>query len=523
MGRRTVVDVLESRAVEHPDRAAIIDASGTISYAELYDRSLRVAGGLRLLGVEAGDRVLLFLDNSIDHALAWFGCSCLNALEVPVNTASMPPQLAYIAAHCEARVAVIEARYLDRLRPMLGGLPALTTLVVRGDPTAAADLCPTVVGFDALRDADPVPPVRPAPSDPLGILYTSGTTGTPKGVVVTQAQTYGRMWPGQQAAPQADDITLVVLPIYHVIGQCRGLYNTLIVGGTAVLEARFSASRFWDVCRRHKITYVPLVGVMAQYLLARPAHPDDAVNPVRHVSLGTTIADVESFRRRFGIEEMTVSYGMTEVGGVLVGRAEATGCGYLRPDYEGQLVDDADRPVGPGEVGELVLRPREPWTVMSGYYKQPQETVEKWRNLWLHTGDLMRQRDDGMYMFVSRNSDRIRVRGENVSPGDVEEQLAGHHAVAECAVVGVAGDGPAGQGDQEILAVVVGRPDCPVTPEDLLTHLAPRLPRFALPRYVAFVDRLPRTDSTRRVQRSLLAERALPGAWDRMAIEGTRR
>lgn len=513
---RTVLAVLERGAREHPDREAITDEERTVTYSELLASSRRLAGGLRGLGVGAGDTVALMLGNSLDHALAWFGCSLLNAAEVPLNTAFMAPQLSYVVGHCGAEVLIIEEGYLDRLRAVAGELPALKFVVVHGDPGAAGDLPFTAVGFGELASGPEIEPVRARPQDLLGILYTSGTTGMPKGVMVTQAQTYGRMWPLGPGAARPGDRTLVVLPIYHVIGQCRGLYNTLIAGGTAVLKPRFSASAFWDSCRESGITYVPLVGVMASYLLRQPPRENDRDHQVTHIALGTTSPEVAEFRERFGIREVTVSYGLTEVGGVLVGPAEPAGCGFLRPDFEGRLVDESDVEVPPGEVGELVLRPTEPWTVMAGYFKMPEETLSRWRNLWLHTGDLMTRREDGMYLFVARLADRIRVRGENVSPADVETHVAAHPNVAECAVIGLdSADGEAGAGEQEILAAVVAKDGAGIDPAELLSFLADRLPGFALPRYVAVLKALPRTDSTRRVQKNVIAARPRESFWDR--------
>lgn len=512
---RTVLAVLERGARDHPNREAITDGTRTVTYAELLESSRRVAGGLQELGVCVGDTVALMLDNSLDHALAWFGCSLLNAAEVPLNTAFMPPQIGYVIGHCGAEVLIIEERYLDRLRALTAEMPALKHVVVRGDPEVASDLPFTIIGFGDLACGPDIEPVHSRPQDVLGILYTSGTTGMPKGVMVTQAQTYGRMWPLGPGAARPGDRTLVVLPIYHVIGQCRGLYNTLIAGGTAVLKPRFSASSFWDSCRESRITYVPLVGVMASYLLRQPPRDNDRDHLVAHIALGTTSPEVEEFRERFGVREISVSYGLTEAGGVLVGPAEPTGCGYLRPDFVARLVDESDVKVAPGEVGELVLRPTEPWTTMAGYFKMPDETLSRWRNLWLHTGDLMTQRADGMYLFVARKAERIRVRGENVSPADVEAHVEAHPGVAECAVIGLdSAEGEAGAGEQEILAAVVARDGADIDPADLLGFLVGRLPGFALPRYMTVLNELPRTDSTQRVQRNVIAARPRESFWD---------
>jgi crotonobetaine/carnitine-CoA ligase len=513
--QRTVVHMLREGARRHPERTAVRDQQSELTYGQLLERSAGAAAALRELGVAPGDPVLLMLGNHVDHVVAWFGASCARAVEVPLNTELQAPQLSYIANHCEARVLVIDAGCVDRLRAAAGELRHLEHVIVRGEADGLDELPFTVHDIELLRRAEPGPIAELNPWDPSGIMYTSGTTGPPKGVVVSHAQTYGRMLPLGAGSPQPGDTTLVTLPIYHVIGQCRGLYNTLIAGGTAVLEPRFSASRFWDSCRKHQVTYVPLVGVMATYLLRQPARQDDADNPVQRICLGTTIREVDRFRQRFAIPELYVSYGLTEVGGVLVGPAESTGCGWLRDDFEGLLVDEHDVAVAPGEVGELVLRPTEPWTVMLGYHKRPEETMARWRNLWLHTGDLMRQREDGMLIFVDRRSDRIRHHGENVSTGEVEQHIVAYPAVHECAVVGIASSDDEAPGDQDILAVVVPASGENLDPGRLIEFLSHRLPRFAVPRFVRIVAELPRTDSTRRVRKSVLAEQGAAGAWER--------
>ncbi|MFI6348603.1 AMP-binding protein [Streptomyces sp. NPDC050560] len=521
---RTVPAVLARGAARRPDKAAVETETGTHTYRSLYEDARRVAAGLAALGVGAGDTVALMLGNTAEHVLTWFGASCRNAAEVPLNTSFTPTQLAYVLAHSAARVAVVDAEYLPLFAELTTAIPALETLVVCGEGAADIPGAPwRTVPFATLLSHAPAQPSPVGPGDTLGILYTSGTTGMPKGVVVSQAQTYGRMWPGGPGTPTADDRTLVVLPLYHVIGQCRGLYNTLIAGGTAVLRPKFSASRFWDTCRAQRITFAPLVGVMVSYLLARPQGADDRDHPVRHIALGTTSPELDRFRERFGVPRLSVSYGLTEAGGVLVGEAETAGCGRLRPDFDALLVDENDLPVAPGEVGELLLRSREPWGTMTGYHKMPAETAARWRNLWLHTGDLMWRRDDGTYMFSGRRSERIRVRGENVSPSEVERELAAHPAVAECTVLGVPADGAdAAVGEQEVMAALVAAPGHTVDLPALVAHLERSLPPFAVPRYFRLYDRLPRTDATHRVRRSAIAAEPRTTAWDRRAPDGPR-
>ena len=518
LAERTVVHTLRAGARDNPDRVAVRDATTELTYTQLLEASARAGGAFAALDVGHGDPVLLMMDNDVEHVLAWFGANCIGALEVPMNTASMAPQIAFIANDCAARVLVIEDHYLPRLAEVAAELPHLRHVIVRGDVSAARLPGVTVHSTSIFAETAPVAPVELRPGDLSAIMYTSGTTGTPKGVLVTQAQTYGRNGPLAWGSPQPGDVCLITLPIYHVIGQCRGLYNTLIAGGTAILEQRFSASAFWELCRRHEVTYVPLVGIMASYLLAQPERADDGDNPVRRIALGTTIPEVERFRERFAVPELYVSYGLTEAGGVLIGPAESEGCGLLREDFEARLVDEDDMEVPEGAVGELVLRPVEPWTAMAGYFNRPEETASRWRNLWLHTGDLMSRRPDGVYVFAGRLAERIRHRGENIAPAAVEDQLLAHPSVAECAVVGIDPvDDNASPGDQDILATVVPMPGVQVDFAEVVEFLSSRLPYFSLPRFFRAVDELPRTDSTRRVQRTVVAAAGSPGAWDRVA------
>ncbi len=507
---RTVLHVLQRGAQEVPDRTAIVDAQRRLTYAQVLDEALRIAGGLTALGVARQEAVLLMLDNHVDHAMSWFGLSCLSAVEVPVNVALRGEQLEHVIRDSGARLMVVESHYLERLHG-LAALRGLTHLVVRGD-LPDTPLPVEVVPLRALAAASPAAPGASYPWDISGVLYTSGTTGRAKGVLVTHAQTFGRMWPNGPGSPEPGDVTLVPLPLYHVIGQCRGLYNSMISMGTAVILPRFSTSTFWDSCRRYGVTYVPLVGVMGTYLMRQPADPRDREHGVQRICVGTTFSEVEGFRERFGVEVFS-SYGLTEAGGVLVGRAEPTGCGWLRPDVEARLVDEVDCDVAPGTPGELVLRPTEPWTFMAGYHNRPDATVEKWRNLWLHTGDVMRQREDGQFVFVDRRADTIRRLGENISTFEVEHQILMHPSVAECAVVAVREEGQ----EPEVKAVLVAVEGQRIDPVELTAWMAERMQHYAVPRFLEFLPELPRTPSTQRVTKSELVARGREHAWDRQA------
>ena len=266
-------------------------------------------------------------------------------------------------------------------------------------------------------------------------------------------------------------------------------------------------------------TAAALVGPMTALLYSAPPAPGDADNPLRNVILGPMIPEIADFETRFGVRVAT-GYGQTEVGmPVTTGwdHGPWANCGRERLDYpwpEVRIVDEHDQPVGPGDVGEMVVRTAEPWALNAGYYKMPEQTAEAWRNGWFHTGDAFRSDTDGWYYFVDRKRDTIRRRGENISSFEVETLVLEHPDVVECAAVGV----PAPLGDDDVMVVVVVRDPSTFDPAALLGFLEPRMPKFMLPRYVDVADDLPRTEASMRVRKHELRDRGVtPTTWDREA------
>jgi crotonobetaine/carnitine-CoA ligase len=295
------------------------------------------------------------------------------------------------------------------------------------------------------------------------------------------------------------------------------LYIAAATGASLVLRESFSASNFWDDIRRFEVPALSTLGTVAGMLLAQPAREDDVDNPLEDIMMGPVIAEIETFKERFGVKRVATGYGMTELCFPIASGWELPNprtAGRARTGEYGievRLADEFDEPVPVGTVGELLVR-ADPWLISPGYWRQPQATAEAWRNGWFHTGDAFRQDEDGWFYFVDRLKDNLRRRGENISSFDVEAGIRKHPAVAEVAVVGV----PATVGDQDVKAVIVLRAGHQLVPEDLIEFLQPILPRFAIPRYVEFVAALPKTDATLRVQKFALRHHALnPNTWDR--------
>jgi carnitine-CoA ligase len=309
-----------------------------------------------------------------------------------------------------------------------------------------------------------------------------------------------------------------VYPAFHLSGKV-GLYTSAFYAARLIIRETFSPADFWNDVREHDVHSMGLLGPMAAMLLMMPEQPDDADNPVDNVMMGPIIPNIEEFQRRFGIQNIGTGYGMTEIGFPLASGGydlpNPKTCGRRRegyPGYEVKVVDEHDQEVGPNEVGELVVRSYEPWVMNAGYWGMPDKTAEAWRNGWFHTGDGFMYDEDGNFYFVDRMKDALRRRGENISSFEVEAGINQHPAVQETAVIAV----PSELGEDEVKAVCVVAQGQSVTPEELIEFLAPRMPRFMIPRYLEFVDALPKTDATFRVRKVELRENALnENTWDR--------
>jgi crotonobetaine/carnitine-CoA ligase len=515
----TLPAFLRKAASAYPNKRCMRTLGGEqLTYAELLTLTERRAAGLMRLGVSKGDRVLLVMDNSIDMVVCWFAINLVGAVEVPVNTANRGPSLVHVANNSAATVAIIDARYGAALGDVAGELTDLRTVVVRGGTPA---LTWTTIGLHDLDvSSGTVPDVEVSYQDPASIIYTSGTTGPAKGVVVPHAHMHTfAAHIVEQLRIVEDDVYYVCLPMFHANAQFMQVLPCLMTGAEVVLTDAFSASRWLDELRESGATVTSLLGVMAQYVFNQPARPEDDDHRVRRmitIPLPTVIA--EAFERRFDTT-CVEAYGMTEICLPIYRpideRLRPGSCGKALDDwFEVAVVDPAtDEPVPDGEVGEIVVRPRFPFTTFSHYNGMFEKTVESWRNLWFHTGDAGRRDAEGYYYFLDRLNDRIRRKGENVTAYDVEVALAELPEVAEAAVIAK----PAEEGEDDIKAfLVLADGAAPPDPVAVLTHCVKRLPYFAVPRYLEFIDEFPKTPTGKVLKRTLRAE-TVPSAaeWDR--------
>ena len=514
LAQRHVAAVFDAALSAAPDRLAVRDPARQLTYAALYEEALALAGGLDRLGVAAGEHVLLMLDNHVDHVTAWLALSLTARVEVPVNTAYKGTILRHVIDDSGARVMIIDAVHGAVIAEVAPALLTLERLVVRGDwpadrPVPRFPDRLTVQRFEELPAARALPAAL-NPWDLIGILYTSGTTGLSKGVRVTHAHAYGYATPALFDAQRPDEITLCTLPLFHIGGQWAGVYKSLIGAAGAVVLPRFSATTFWDDVRRYRCSYALLLGAMANFLYRQPPSAGDRDHTLRRITMVPVIAQLDEFKARFGIEAVATGYGLTEGSTIVrapLGYAEPGLAGWLRPDFEARIVDEHDQEVPDGRIGELIVRTRDPWSVMDGYHAMPEATVAAWRNQWLHTGDAFRRDGSGRFWFVDRLKDAVRRRGENVSSFEVESEINEHPAVLESAIIAV----PSDSTEDEIMACVVLRPGGTLQAEALLEFLDARLPYFMVPRYVEFFESLPKTP-TEKIQKQVLRSRGVTAA-----------
>ena len=511
--------LIARRAQECPDRIIIREVDGgALTYGQLHDSSMRWAASYRGAGVTPGDPVLTMLPLNLDFYCSAIGLAWILGVEVPVNIEYRGQLLLHAIRSARPKVIVAHSEFVDRFEEIAAELDSRPLLVIVGaDESLPQTSYPAVTTETFLQDADHEQGLTgPQPWDVASIMYTSGTTGPSKGVIMPWGQLYEIATRGNRMA-EFDESDCFYLPsvTYHMAA--KGVaYTMALVNGQLVIRDRFSVSSFFADVARYGCTIANMFGASAQLLNATDRKPNDATTPLRHVLMSPLLADVEGFMRRFGLE-VTTGYGMTEIGPVIcatsggVSNDNHRSCGRLMPGYEVRLVDEHDCEVPAGEVGELIVRSDRPWTLNLGYVGLPEESLKAWRNGWFHTGDVFRVDADGNFYFVDRVKDAIRRRGENISSFEVEAIVNSHPDVLESAAVAV----PSDLGEDEVKVVVVRRAGSDVDEPDLIEFLIPVMPRFMIPRYVEFVDTLPKTP-TDRVQKALLRKAGItPRTWDR--------
>jgi crotonobetaine/carnitine-CoA ligase len=523
----TVGECIRARAAAFPDRVAIeMIGEGRETYSECFAASSQLARGLLAAGVRRNDTVVVMAPNCLTTIHAWLGVNLAGATEVAINTAYRARLLEHAVNICGARVMIAAAEFLPVLYESEDALPHLEQIICFDAPGAAPlaalpafrRIAVVPLGEVLARASDAeLPAVRT--SDIASVIYTSGTTGPAKGIMMPHAQVCGLARQSIDGLRlDGTDAFYCFHPLFHMAGKFMAVFATLMVGGRVILDRTFKADLWVDRVRAYGATVGLAHGPMVEMIHAQPERREDREHNVRRLLTAPfPKAIAHQFEARFGLKGIEV-WGMTEIN---IGTwrpyddpLRPGSCGRISDEWvELRVVDpETDEELPAGQAGELVVRPKKPFVFMAGYIGMPEKTLQAWRNLWFHTGDIGYFDNDGYGYFVDRLGDRIRRRAENISSYDIEAAAAAHPAVAEAAAVGVASEFEA---DDEIKICLVAKPGMTIAPEDMLRYLAGVLPHYMVPRYIEFMPALPRTPTNKIKKAELRGRGATPDTWDR--------
>ena len=492
----------------------------SLTFRDLESESSALASALAGLGVKEGDRVLAMVQNSRAFLLIMVAVHKRKAIFVPINTELKGTFLQHQLRNTEPRVVFVDAE----LRPAfdtvdLSGIPIEAVVIAGGEtpPLPGVPAC----RFETLAATQPHPAdvVSALPYDVCTIMFTSGTTGPAKGVLMPHAHCYYYALSAMRSTALTEaDCMYISMPLFHGTACWLQFYSALLAGARVHIVKRFSAGSWISDIRACGATVTYAVGVMPEFILKQPRRDDDRNNKLR-ISWSVPISDKwgREFEERFGLRVLQ-GYGMTEFSVPVWGDLEdpvTAGCAgrVVEEFFEVRIVDpETDEPLGPNEIGEIVVRPKEAGVFMAGYFRMPDKTVEAWRNLWFHSGDAGYFDKEGRLFYVDRIRDRMRRRGENISAFEVEEVINSHPDVLQCAVVGIKAEEAGGE-DEVLAQVVATSPE--LTPKALLDWCVPRMPRFALPRFIEFVPDIERTASGKIRKQAIRDAGVTPNTWDR--------
>ena len=499
-----------------------------LTYSEVNTLANQIANSLNKLGVEKGEKVSVYMPNSLELCLSWFGILKNGSVMVPINTAYVMDFLQYIIESSDSKIIIIAEEYMDRLKNIEDRIPLIENIIVwPREEKGSLDLmdykgkAKTYSWKEFVESGDKnEPDVEITHLDHARLMYTSGTTGRSKGVVRPCAADYSSAMNYSLIMDiTPDDVVFTCLPLFHSNAMVMGVYPAMIQGAKVVVEEKYSASNFWKWMKDFKITKFNLVGVMSYFMWNAPVVPEEKEHKVKLVLGSPAPHDIiEDFMERFGIKFME-GYGLTEVGQCTFMRPgepfRVGSCGKESPGYEIKIVNpDTDEELPPDTPGELVLRPRIPNICLHYYHKMPEKTVSDFRNFWFHTGDLCRKDDDGYIFFMDRVKDYIRRRGENISSFEVENMVSSHPKINEAAAIAVKVDEEGRYSEDEVMIVIVKEEGKNLDPKEIIEFLKPIMPKFMIPRFIKFRKSLPKTP-TNRVQKAKLREEGVTAdTWD---------
>jgi len=503
-----LVEVLRETTAKYSNKGAYVFGKRTYSYADTAARTNQMANRLAELGVRKGDKVALLLPNVPDFPVAYYATLSLGASVVPLNVMYRPREISYILNDAEAKVVITAGAYLPSVLQARSSTPSVQHVIVKGRGAV-----PRTINLDDLLVNASTKPVETVVTDQdvAAICYTSGTTGDPKGAVLTHANLLAnidQMLRAPRFKVTAEDVGLLVLPLFHIFGMNVGMNLGVLQGTTQVLVERFEVELVARMIQDLRVSVLLGFPSLFVALVNLPTIREYDLSSLRIVSSGAAplpIKILELFQDLTGVDIME-GYGLTETSPTLTTNAAGAvtkpgSVGPALPGVEIRVVDDHDQDVPVGQCGEIVCRGP---NVMREYHKLPGETAQAFRGGWFHTADLATMDEDGYCFLVGRKTDLIKAGGFNVYPREIEEVLCRHPKIREAAAVGVADPY---QGEA-VVAVVTLRAWQTATEQEIIEYCRENLAAFKAPQHIEFRDALPRSPTGKLLRRQLRSEMA---------------
>lgn len=493
--RTTLGELLHSCALQYADRPflTLAPSGRSWTYAEFEQLVNRLAHGFAELWPNPPSHVAIMLENGLEYLITSYALKKLGIVEVSINRTFRGPALARTISLTKTPVIITSHAHFEALAAVMDDLPEVHTAIVTDNaPLATATFTTWKIHAFEMLLADRDDHITNNESDlsPTAIMFTSGTTGPSKGCVLSHR--YAIRTAENLIEPfrvTGDDVVYSPYPLSHIGPAYYDILPTMMTGGQVVLRDGFSLSAFWPEIKEFRATWFMMLGSVQQLLWSAPPCPQENQHHVSRCWATPAPVPKADFDKRFNTHLIPGGgYGSTDAGWIVAPQWDHPG-GIVLPDYQVMIADENGDPVPTGTEGEMLVRPNEPGIISDEYFGMPEATLKSRRNFWFHTGDIARFDDDGLFYFVCRKAERIRVRGEMVSGFEVEEGILTHEDVEDCAVIGV----PSPLGEEEVKAFVVTKGGKSLTTDDIQNHCQGRMAKHMVPVQVVFLSDIPKT------------------------------
>ena len=507
-----VSEIILNQSLNHPDLKIIKFIDGPEwTFNDLKIKSLKKANILKKIGLKKGDTLTVFIQDPKEFILYWVAANFLGLMFVALNTAIKGNGLLHQIKTSKSKFVIVENQFYDEISELIKDKHVEIVILNCKELFSETLLNQNEVIFGKL-------------SDNVCVMFTSGTSGPSKGVMMPNAHCV------LFAIGTIENYNLknhhnfyISLPLFHANGLFMQLLACLMTGAKAIIRNKFSASSWLNDIRKYRITHTNMLGAIAAFVVSQPPSKHDKDHELIVIGSAPLPNEPERiFRERFGVKDVLPLYGMTEVNIPIYGLKNEIGggkCGKVYEKYfEVEIRDpDQDTPIQDGMVGEIMVRPKQPFGFMSGYMGMPEKTIESWRNFWFHTGDAGIREASGHFVFVDRIKDCIRRRGENISSYEVEQAFLEIPYITEAAAYAIPADGGDGMEDEVMVALMTNR-DVTINFQDLINLAKRNLAKFSIPKYIRIMEEFPKTQ-TGKIQKNKLREEGVTvDAWQNKNI-----